>query len=152
LILEASLTKVSANTLPNHHKIHVNTDLNELRNVLAWFETLEQHSVSDQDWLQCQIALAEGFTNVVRHAHKHLSEHIPIDIDISFFPDSVEMRIWDHGPPFNLMSRLDYLAEGVDAEAESGRGLLLLQKIASDINYLHLGNGHNCLVLTKNRT
>lgn len=143
---------MSANTLSNHHRIHVNTDLNELHNVLAWFETLEQHSVSDHDWLQCQIALAEGFTNVVRHAHKCLSGHIPIDIDISFFPNSVEMRIWDHGPPFNLMSKLDCLAEGVDADAESGRGLLLLQKIASKINYLRLGNGHNCLVLTKNRT
>lgn len=143
---------MSANTVPNHHRIHVNTDLNELCNLLAWFETLEQHSVSDQDWLQCQIALAEGFTNVVRHAHKDLSEHIPIDIDISFLPSAVEMRIWDHGPPFNLMAQLDSLAEGVDADAESGRGLLLLQKIASKINYLHLENGHNCLVLTKNRT
>lgn len=138
--------------LPSQDHFHVKTDLSELRKVLDWFGSLKQESVSEQDWLQCQIALAEGFTNVVRHAHKHLPEEIPIQIDIDFLPNAVEMRIWDYGPPFNLIANLDQLTDAGDVEAEAGRGLRLLKKIASELHYHQQENGHNCLIVTKHRT
>jgi serine/threonine-protein kinase RsbW len=143
---------VSAQMSPSKDHLHVKTDLNELRKVLDWFGSLEQQSVSEQDWLQCQIALAEGFTNVVRHAHKNLTEEIPIHIDIHFFSNAVEVRIWDYGPPFNLLANLDQLTEPADIEAEAGRGLRLLKKIASEIHYQQQENGHNCLIVTKHRS
>jgi serine/threonine-protein kinase RsbW len=129
--------------------IHVNTKLSELVKILEWFQSLEQASVTDEDWMQCQIALAEGFTNAVRHAHKELPSETPIEIDIDFYLDHIEMRIWDHGPPFSLMELLQAEQTLSDEEAESGRGIALLQKIANEIEYAPADGERNCLLLVK---
>jgi serine/threonine-protein kinase RsbW len=131
--------------------IHVKTNLNELARVLEWFQSLEQASVTDEDWMQCQIALAEGFTNAVRHAHKELPSETPIEIDIHFYLDHIEMRIWDYGPPFSLMERLqaEPNVNVSDEEAESGRGLALLKMIANELEYAPADGDRNCLLLVK---
>ncbi|MGB8703231.1 MAG: ATP-binding protein [Thermosynechococcaceae cyanobacterium] len=134
------------------HHLHVNTDLQELSRILEWLQSLDQFSVSEEDWMQCQIALAEGFTNVVRHAHKTLSPETSIDIDLDFFPAHVEMRIWDYGPPFSLMEQLESLSASVDDELGSGRGLILLQKIADQLEYVRVDAHRNCLMLIKHRS
>ncbi|NJM76493.1 MAG: hypothetical protein HC852_12775 [Acaryochloridaceae cyanobacterium RU_4_10] len=66
--------------------IHVSTDLQELTRILDWFQSLTQASVTEEDWMQCQIAIAEGFTNAVRHAHQALPTETPIEIDLDFIP------------------------------------------------------------------
>lgn len=133
-------------------RIHVNTDLNELSNVLDWFQGLNQASVSPEDWMQCQIALAEGFTNVVRHAHQSLPPQTIIEIDLNFYPNHVEMRIWDCGPPFSLMEHLDQYHASVTDASSSGRGLMLLQKIANELDYRRVDETRNCLCLVKRRS
>ncbi|MBL1211004.1 ATP-binding protein, partial [Geminocystis sp. GBBB08] len=49
----------------------VKTDLIYLEEVLLQFESVKQDWIRQKDWLQCQLALAEGFTNAVRHAHRN---------------------------------------------------------------------------------
>jgi len=60
----------------------VDSDLRSLDTVLKYFQQLEPAGIPQKDWLQCQLALAEGFTNAVRHAHRHLPPEIPIEIEI----------------------------------------------------------------------
>jgi serine/threonine-protein kinase RsbW len=133
-------------------RIHVNTDLNELSNVLEWFQGLNQASVSPEDWMQCKIALAEGFTNVVRHAHQSLPPQTAIEIDLNFYPNHVEMQIWDCGPPFSLMEQIERSCKSVTDRSVSGRGLILLQKIANELEYRRVDATRNCLCLIKRRS
>ncbi len=129
--------------------IHVSTDLQEITRILEWFQSLTQASVTEEDWMQCQIAIAEGFTNAVRHAHQALPSETPIEIDLYFYPDHVEMRIWDYGPSFSLKERLDGMISIPD-ESESGRGLMLLKEIANEVKYERVDETRNCLSLIKN--
>jgi len=50
-----------------HISLQVNTDMNSLTKVLDWFEQLQDLSLPNEVWFQFQLALAEGFTNAVRH-------------------------------------------------------------------------------------
>ncbi len=132
--------------------IHVNTDLNELSKVLEWFQGLQQESVNTEDWMQCQIALAEGFTNVVRHAHQSLPSQTLVEIDLNFYPNHIEMQIWDSGPPFSLMEQIDQCKASITDSSISGRGLTLLQKIANELDYKRVDKTRNCLSLIKRRS
>jgi serine/threonine-protein kinase RsbW len=133
-------------------RIHVNTDLSELSRILEWFQDLTQESVTEVDWIQCQIALAEGFTNAVKHAHQTLPTQTSIEIDFDFYPNHIEMRIWDYGPPFSLMDKIGGYTAVIEDEALSGRGLLLLQKIANELHYVRVDENRNCLLLIKHRS
>jgi serine/threonine-protein kinase RsbW len=125
------------------------TDLKALDEVLAWFNQLEQPSIPKKVWLQCQLALAEGFTNAVRHAHKNLSSDVPIDLEVTLFPEHLEICIWDQGQPFDLEQRLQNLDRFVDEKAGSGRGIAILYKIADKITYTRTDNNRNCLLIVK---
>ena len=127
----------------------VPTDLKALDQVLSWFDQLYQPFIPKKVWLQCQLALAEGFTNAVRHAHKDLSANVPIDIEVTLFPESLEMRIWDQGPPFDLEQRLQNLEQAVDVTAGGGRGIAILQRIADKLSYTRTTDNRNCLVVVK---
>jgi len=127
----------------------VPTDLKTLDQLLSWFDQLYQPSIPKKVWLQCQLVLAEGFTNAVRHAHKDLSPNIPIDIEVILFPECMELRIWDQGPPFDLEQRLQNLAHKVNEEAGGGRGIAIMQKIADKLSYTRTDDNRNCLLITK---
>lgn len=126
----------------------VETDLNALNQVLSWFDQFNSPPVTYQTWLQCQLALVEGFTNAVRHAHRNQPPDKLIDLEVTIFDSYLEIRIWDWGPPFNLNQILEHLPE-VDPDAEGGRGLKLMQRIADHMSYSRLANGQNCLLIVK---
>ena len=129
-------------------QLQVKTDLNELVEVLVWFNQLYQDSVPKIDWLKCQTALAEAFTNVVRHAHKDRPLETPIELEAALSSDYLEIRIWDYGPQFDLEYKVSSLPSEVDETATGGRGLYLLKQIADGISYTHNGD-RNCLLLVK---
>lgn len=127
----------------------VPSDLKALDQVLLWFDQFNQPSIPKKAWLQCQLALAEAFTNAVRHAHKDLPTNIPIDIELTLFPQSLELRIWDQGPPFDLEKRLQKMEQEVDVGAGGGRGIVILQKIADKLSYTRTDDHRNCLLIVK---
>lgn len=86
--------------------LQVNNHLNALTEVLEWFEQLEDLSLPNQVWWGCQLALAEGFTNAVRHAHKDLPHSTPIQLEVTVFKGYLELRIWDGGQYFDLNAKL----------------------------------------------
>ncbi|EAW38802.1 ATP-binding protein [Lyngbya sp. PCC 8106] len=87
--------------------LQVNSDIAVLEDVLAWYQQLENQPIPKPIWWQCQIALAEGFTNAVNHAHKNLPCTTPIHLQVTVFNESLEICIWDYGPPFDLKAQFN---------------------------------------------
>jgi serine/threonine-protein kinase RsbW len=129
--------------------LKVPTDLKALEKVLSHFKNIEQPSIPKKDWLKCQLALAEGFTNAVRHAHKHLSTEIPIEIDLTLFRCCMEIRIWDYGPPFDLEAYIRNMTQIENSSSLGGRGIPILQKIADRLSYIRTDDQRNCLLIVK---
>ena len=89
-----------------HISLQVNTDLNALTRVLEWFEQLKDLSLPNEVWWKIQLALAEGFTNAVRHAHKNLPVETPVQLEIMVFNGRLELKVWDCGPYFDSDAKL----------------------------------------------
>ncbi len=131
------------------NRLQVQTDLNSLGQILSWFDQLDRQPVPEMTWLQCRLALAEGFANAVRHAHKDKSSETPIDIEVMIFTQYLRIQIWDHGGPFNLEQKLRDMPEQVDENDESGRGLKLMQRIADHLSYIKTSDNRNYLSIVK---
>ncbi len=126
--------------------LQVNTDLNALTEVLSWFDQFNCPPISYQTWLKCQLALAEGFTNAVRHAHRGQSRQLMIELEVVMYLEKIEIRIWDQGAPFDLDQTLQKMP---DREAEGGRGIPLMRRIADVLSYTRAADGRNCLLIVK---
>lgn len=126
----------------------VKTDLIYLQEVLLKFESLRQNWINQKDWLQCQLALAEGFTNAVRHAHKGKPMETPIEIEIQISEGEIDIKIWDYGKPFPLKEIMEKQSSPSDL-ATGGRGINILRKIADELEYNHHEDDRNCLLIKK---
>ncbi|ABW26195.1 ATP-binding protein [Acaryochloris marina] len=135
--------------MPKHYHLSVNSDLNNLPKVLDWFQQLHPTRVAEQEWLECQIALAEGFTNAVSHAHQSLPPTTPIQLELGIELDHVEIRIWDQGPTFDLRQYLQHHPTFPSQDMGGGRGLLLINRIADNVQYRRIDNCQNCLSIVK---
>jgi serine/threonine-protein kinase RsbW len=142
---------IDSNFLPIHVRLQVKTELEALVPVLQWFETNTRSLLPDSVIWQYKVALAEGFTNVVRYAHRNLPPSTPIDLELTLQPECLEMRIWDYGQPFDLHEKLSSLQQNLVAplEKESDRGLLFMRAFTDRLQYIRLSDQRNCLILTK---
>ncbi|NEQ21359.1 MAG: ATP-binding protein [Microcoleus sp. SIO2G3] len=133
--------------------LQVKTDLTAVTEVLQWFEEFTSSLLPQQLGSECQLALVEGFTNAVRHAHHDLPPTTPIDLELKIFPDFLEMRIWDHGPPFDFQAKLQSLCqeEYDPLEKEGGRGLIFMKQLTDELSYARLDDDRNCLLMRKRR-
>jgi serine/threonine-protein kinase RsbW len=143
------LTKSDNSPVPGKAHLQVNSGLNELDPVLFWFAQLHQSPIPTSVWLRCQLALAEGFTNAVRHAHKGKPPDTPIDIEVALFPEHLEIRVWDYGAPFDLEQRIRDVSEQVDIYSGGGRGLKLMRDISDILSYRPTADNRNCLLIVK---
>jgi serine/threonine-protein kinase RsbW len=130
--------------------LQVNTGLNGLDQVLSWFSQLYDSRIPTSVWIRCQLALAEGFTNAVRHAHNGKPADLPVDVQVAVFAEFVEIKIWDWGDRFDLESKITNISETVDLAASGGRGLKLMKDIADSLSYVRMADGRNCLSIAKN--
>jgi serine/threonine-protein kinase RsbW len=131
--------------------LQVETDLKAVTKVLLWFEAFTSPLLTSQLQSQCQLAFVEGFTNAVRHAHEHLPQSTPIELEVTLFTNCIEMRIWDWGQPFDLQAKLQSLCqEELDPlEQEGGRGLMFMHQLMDEVSYVRLPDQRNCLLLRK---
>lgn len=139
-------------TLLTKQKFHlqVDTKLICLQEVLVWFERLISPCLPKTTGWQCEVALAEAFTNAVRHAHQDLPTSTPIDLEVELFPNFLEMRVWDFGRPFDLNKTLLANEKNINSlEKEGGRGLQFIKKLTDELQYLNLSDYRNCLVIRK---
>ncbi|MEO0373195.1 MAG: anti-sigma regulatory factor [Cyanobacteria bacterium P01_A01_bin.17] len=131
-----------------HHHLRVSTNLKNLSTILDWLNQIDHVSLSEMDWLRCQIALAEGFTNAVRHAHRGLPVETPIDIEVKIAPEYLELYVWDQGPFFDLRQQLAKMPLE-DRESDRGRGLIIMDQVADRLSYERLHDVKNYLRMVK---
>jgi serine/threonine-protein kinase RsbW len=138
-----------------HFCLQVHSDLKALAHVLQWFTEIAHNKLASDCFLQCQTMLAEGFTNAVRHAHRHYPPQTLIDIELIFYIHYLEIQIWDSGQPFDLKAKLDSLLQTqntvslMDLE-EGGRGLKFIYALTDSFYYTRdLHQERNCLVMQK---
>ena len=134
-----------------HFHLRVKTELEALKDVLQWFETVIFPSLPQKTGWQCEVALVEAFTNAVRHAHYNLPSSTPIDLEVKLFASFLEMRIWDRGLPFDLKAQLqaDSETHTSSLDKEGGRGLQFMKRLTDELQYLNLPNRRNCLLMRK---
>ena len=136
-------------TFPTQIKIEVNSDLKAVDQVLLQFNKLYHSTILQQDWLQCQLALVEGFTNAVRHAHKNLPPETPIRIAISLDLKKIAIHIWDYGEPFDLEHFITTISQTDGNWQGSGRGIAIMHQIADTLSYKRVSALQNCLTIIK---
>ncbi len=134
-------------------RLQVETDLNAVPEVLQWFEQFTSPLLPQQFCGECQLALVEGFTNAVRHAHRRLPPTTPIVLELNLFPQYLEMRVWDRGEPFDWQAKLEALCqEDIDPlEKEGGRGLMFMDQLTDELSYIRFTDDRNCLLMRKRR-
>ncbi|BAB75122.1 ATP-binding protein [Anabaena sp. FACHB-709] len=134
-----------------HDHLTIKSELKLLNQVQQWFEDFSLKYLSQLGWTEGQLyrlnlALAEGFTNAVRHAHRALPPETTIEIEVSLWINKIEIRIWDHGNPFDP----DAIAEPVPGTLQvGGYGWFLLRRLADRVVYERSEDGRNCLVIVK---
>ncbi|MBD0266758.1 MAG: anti-sigma regulatory factor [Cyanobacteria bacterium Co-bin8] len=136
-------------TILQQSQIQTTTDREALKQVLVWFDQFQEPSVPHDVWLQCQLALIEGLTNVIRHAHQGLSEETPIQIEVTLSPQVVDIRIWDQGPGFDLDTVLQGKLATTTPDSEGGRGLRIMHRVADTLDYQPTSDQRNCLHIQK---
>lgn len=129
-------------------QIQTATDPTALKSVLVWFDQFRVAPVPYPLWLQCQLALIEGFTNAVRHAHAELPKSTPVYLEVSISHRTIDIRIWDQGPGFDLNAVLKTKLKTHSPHDEGGRGLKIMYLVADQISY-HPDERGNCLHLHK---
>lgn len=101
-----SQSEQSSNQPLQKISLQVNTDINAVAQVLEWVEQLNNQPIPEAVWHQCKLAMIEGLTNAVRHAHENLPLETPIELEITVFNDRLEIKIWDWGKPFDFQAKL----------------------------------------------
>ncbi|CAN5606575.1 ATP-binding protein [soil metagenome] len=137
--------------MPKQAHLTVSSQLEELSAVQQWFQTLIAGFAVDTPWVdeqfdQLNLALAEGFTNAVRHAHANLPGTTPIDIELSLQPETIEIRIFDRGAPFDPNSLTEPQPGSL---REGGYGWFLLRRLADRVTYDCERDQRNCLRIVK---
>lgn len=134
--------------------LQVETDMKALTQVLEWLENIVLPLLPGDLWWQCQLIVNEGFTNVVRHAHQNLPPATPIDLEVKVFATYLEIKIWDSGKPFDLKAKLRSIVEEQrdPLEREGERGLLFMDKLTDELDYIRTDDCRNCLIMRKNIT
>jgi serine/threonine-protein kinase RsbW len=137
----------------------VETDIEKLSEVVAWFEQFNRPPLSHRLWLEGQIALVEGFTNVVRHAHQDLSASTPITVEVQISPEMFRLWIWDQGQAFDFDHSLQVVHEltaDPDFEPLSRElqwGTIIMLKLITqegwNISYDRPSRDRNCLKIEK---
>ncbi|MEM9135763.1 MAG: ATP-binding protein [Cyanobacteria bacterium P01_F01_bin.42] len=142
-------------------QLQIESDLERLPEVVAWFEQFKQSLLSPERWQQANLALMEGFTNAVRHAHGPKLASAIIKVDARLDDDTFALEIWDHGPPYDFDAALVKLQTVLSApdfdplQRESQWGgvifLRLIQRHGWRIQYVRHG-ALNCLQAQVNLT
>jgi serine/threonine-protein kinase RsbW len=145
---------VETTSLPQTYNLRVSTDFCQLNQVYTWFSQFKR--IPHKIWMQCNLVLIEGLTNVIRHAHEFLPTDTPIDIEVTLLEGALELRIWDFGKPFDLKAELDRLSQqkfnplDIDSIPTSGRGLAIANTVSDYFSYDRTTDGRNCFLIRKN--
>lgn len=103
--------------------------------------------VPDMDRMTFATAVIEAAANIVQHALPVAEKPVEIDVDISVRPTRLIARV----SAFNAREPFanDMQASMPDSEAESGRGLALIEALVTTVTF-ERQDGTNTWILTRN--
>lgn len=135
-------------------RLVVDSRLETLNQVQTWFNQLYDSLGSELHWVKSNcdrlnIAVAEGFTNAVRHAHADLPPDTPIKITVALGSDRIDVQIWDYGHPFDPQQLTE--PKPGSLLCDGGYGWFLLRRAVDRVIYQRKGN-QNCLQITHYRS
>ncbi|MEO1005034.1 MAG: glycosyltransferase [Cyanobacteria bacterium J06638_38] len=130
-------------------RLQVASNPEALADVLAWFNSLKIDAINNHTWLELQTVVGEAFDNVVNHAHQGLVKDQVSELELTILTQSIVFKIWDYGTEFDLEARRLKLPDAIAPEAESGRGIFLLQELCDYFSYTKQPDGRNCLLVIK---
>jgi len=135
-------------------RLIIESQLTSLNRVQAWFNHFYVGLEPELSWVKrhgdrLNIAVAEGFTNAVRHAHADLPPETPIIIEVNLESDRITIHIWDRGQPFDP----NQLTEPQPGSllCNGGYGWFLLRRAVDRAAYQRRGR-QNCLEITQYRS
>ncbi|MDX1978231.1 MAG: ATP-binding protein [Pseudanabaenaceae cyanobacterium bins.68] len=133
--------------------LRVTTDLEQAHQVQEWFKQF--NALPRLVMMQCELVLIELFANVIQHAHANLPATTPVDIEATLTTDMIEIKIWDCGQSFDLGQAIaakkaaEARATTLESLDTGGRGLLITDKLADQLQYDRASDGRNCLLFRK---
>ncbi|WP_454811790.1 ATP-binding protein [Paenarthrobacter nitroguajacolicus] len=103
--------------------------------------------VPDMDRMTFATAVIEAAANIVQHALPVAEKPVEIDVDISVRPSRLVARV----SAFNAREPFanDMQANMPDSDAESGRGLALIEALVTTVTF-ERQDGTNTWILTRN--
>ena len=105
--------------------------------------------MDDATSAKVSIAVDEAVTNVIIHAYKGESTH-KVEIELSFLPATMEIRIWNTGP--GLLDgevTLPDPREYVKHPRKGGLGLLLMSRFMDEIHFREAGGRSECCMVKR---
>jgi serine phosphatase RsbU (regulator of sigma subunit)/anti-sigma regulatory factor (Ser/Thr protein kinase) len=113
---------------------------NAYRQVCAFLQARGLSKAEVDVW---ELVLAEAANNTVKHtAGEALA--LPIQFEVCWGSQSIEIRIADHSPGFDWPEEVSLPED----DSEHGRGLFIIQSMVDEAQYLRGAQG-NCLVLRR---
>ncbi|WGM19874.1 ATP-binding protein [Paenarthrobacter sp. OM7] len=103
--------------------------------------------VPDMDRMTFATAVIEAAANIVQHAVPVAEKPVEIDVDISVRPARLVARVSAYNAREPFAS--DMQASMPDSDAESGRGLALIEALVTTVTF-ERQDGTNTWVLTRN--
>ncbi|NJK33668.1 MAG: ATP-binding protein [Oscillatoriales cyanobacterium SM2_2_1] len=138
-----------------NYDLRTATDIYAMAKVQQWFAAIP--NIPPKVRMQCNLVLVEIFTNVVCYAHADLPEDTPIDLLVITDNQGLELHIWDFGAPFDLRREVEHqrdrhekALENLDDLPTGGRGLMITDSIADQLEYMRLPDGRNHFRMRKN--
>jgi serine/threonine-protein kinase RsbW len=131
---------------PSPWALTIPSDLRMLALARAFVEAVCQVAGLDEATTNAVVmATDEATNNVMRHAHQGRPD-ASLQIQCFFRPDSVEVRVLDEGPPFDLdaVPRLDPAELRV-----GGRGVFLMRTLMDELSCEPRGPRGNTLRMVK---
>jgi len=124
--------------------------LASLHAMLEWLRTqMEKSELPQSDLKRMEVALEEALVNIIRHAYKE--KEGSIELTFTDYPrDHIEIRIKDHGPPFNPLENGQPPDSSLPLEQREvgGLGISLIKQIVDELSYMRKGE-ENVLILIK---
>ena len=105
--------------------------------------------VPDVDRMTFATAVIEAAGNIVQHAQPAADKPVEIDVDISVRPDRLVARVSAQNAREPFAN--DMRAELPDEDAESGRGLALIEALVTTVTF-ERQDGTNTWILTREST
>ncbi len=112
---------------------------------LAVRDWLAEKGLPEMELGGWELALAEAANNAVKYANARGRQQ-PVTIEVLWGEREIEARITDHTAGFDWPDK----AELPDVDAESGRGLFLIQSLTDEVVYLR-HRDQNILILRRAR-